>query len=216
MIKPKAKTTKAKAKPKTNKAKRPPLPEMDLRDELLDAAMALAARKGWDAVSSEALAKAMQIDREDVVALMPDKTDILRWLAAKVNAAMHAPGAPESESARDALFELIMRRFDALAPYKAGVQAVAEAARADLFLPIVLAGDFATALGDTLELASLPSTPLHRAGLGALWLLVGNVWLNDDSVDLAATMAALDRRLGQLEEAAEALQSFLPSRPAAA
>jgi hypothetical protein len=212
MTKAKAKTAPAKkttkAKTKTKPAPQQSQSSLDLRDELLFAAMDMAATEGWAAVSSESLARELDLTREDVIAVMPDKTDLLHWLGAKIDAAMHAGGAPEG-SARECLFELIMRRFDALAAYKEGVYAVAGYARMHPKLPLVLVGNFSRSLTDLLALAGLPHSPLHRAGLSVLMLAVFHVWLEDDTADLSPTMAALDRRLGQLEEAAEFLSPFL-------
>jgi AcrR family transcriptional regulator len=206
---PKSKAaSKAKTKPKAKAKPQAAAPEIDLRDELLTAAMDIAATEGWEAVSSERLADELGIAREDVLSVMPDKTDILRWLGANVDAAMHAAGAPEG-SAREQLFELFMRRFDALAPYKEGVYAVAQYAKTSAQLGIALAPNFARSMADVLALADLPRGPLHRIGLGVLALAVFNIWLEDDTIDLSPTMAALDRRLGQLEEAAEFLSPFL-------
>ena len=40
---------------------------------------------------------------------------------------------------------------------------------------------------------------VRTKGLAAIYLAVMPVWLNDDSEDMAATMATLDKRLGQAE-----------------
>lgn len=207
--KPKAKVApKSKTKPKAKAKPQAATPEIDLRDELLMAAMDIAAVDGWEAVSSERLADELGLDRADVLAVMPDKTDLLHWLGARVDAAMHAGGAPEG-SVHEMLFDLFMRRFDALAPYKEGVYAVAQYAKTNAQISMALAPNFARSMADVLALADLPRGPLHRVGLGVLALAVFKVWLDDDTVDLSPTMAALDRRLGQLEEAAEFLAPFL-------
>lgn len=206
MSKPKTKKTKAKAAPKTAKRN-----EAELKTKLVGIAMELAAQDGWAAVSSADVARRARVPREEVASLLPDKHDILRHLGTMIDEEMKKGGLPEG-STRDRLFEVTMRRFDALAPYRAGVKVIVGDCVTDPTLPLALLGSFSDAMTATLETADVPATPLRKLGFSAVALAVFKSWLEDDSADLSKTMAALDRRLGQLEEAAHALSPFLGYR----
>jgi len=51
---------------------------------------------------------------------------------------------------------------------------------------------------------------LRSKGLLAIWLATLKVWLEDDSPDLAPTMAALDRNLRRAESAVMGLDRLSP------
>lgn len=191
-------TAKAKAK-----RARPVEEPVELR--IVRAAMDIAAEKGWREVSSAEVAKRSGLPVDEVRALCPDRIDVLRLLNEEINIAMLEGGAVDG-SVRDNLFELMMRRFEALEPYRAGLLAVADAARREPSIPLRLAGDFHETLGHVLEEAGLKPTPLHSFGLGAVALATFKVWCEDETGDLSATMAALDKRLGQAEQLAEFCQ----------
>lgn len=196
-------------KKKTTKAKSTPKAKADpIEPRIVKAAMDIAAAKGWAEVSSVEVAKRAKVNLKEVRELCPDKTDLLHLLAEEINIAMLAGGKVDG-GVRDNLFELIMRRLEAALPYRAGIRAVAEAARQDPGIPLRLAGDFHDALGHVLDMAGVNPTPLHRLGLAAVALATINTFLEDDSDDLSATMAALDKRLGQLESVAGMVEPLL-------
>lgn len=172
------------------------------------AAMEIAAEKGWAEVSSAEVAKRAKLPVDDVRRLCPDKVDVLHLLAEEINIAMLEGGEVDG-SVRDNLFELVMRRLEAMQAYRAGILAVVEAARAEPRLIFQMAGTFAEALGHVLGMAGVEPSPLRRAGLAPVALAVFRVWCEDESADMAATMAELDRRLGQLERVAEAFAPLL-------
>ena len=66
-----------------------------------------------------------------------------------------------------------------------------------------------------LEIANIKTTGIVGAlrvkGLAAVWLATLRAWRHDESPDMAATMAALDRNLGHAERVARRL----PHRAAA-
>ena len=60
------------------------------------------------------------------------------------------------------------------------------------------------------------TTKLARRVRGAIYLLAFRVWLDDDTPDMARTLAELDRRLQQAETAARWLAGFARFCPRAA
>jgi AcrR family transcriptional regulator len=210
-------TSKKTAKPAPKKAKktaaksaRAAAPESrePLEQVIVKAAMDLAAERGWNDISVQDVAELAGLEVEQVQELCPDKLDLLRMLGEEINIAMLEGGQVDG-GLRDNLFELMMRRYEALLPYRAGIRAVVEASRRDPSLALRLAPDFHDALGHILDMAGSNPSMLNRLGLGVAVAAVFRVWLEDESEDLSATMAALDKRLGQLEQAAQILAPVL-------
>jgi hypothetical protein len=126
-----------------------------------------------------------------------------------------ADGAESEESARDRLFDVIMRRFDAMAPHRDGIAAVVRDVGRDPLAALCGAGQVLCSMALMLETAGISSTGLVGAvrtkGLAAIYLATLRVWLRDDVTDKAKTMAALDTSLRRAEQIANAM----PGRRAA-
>ena len=177
------------------------------------AAMSLAAVQGWRDTTMADIADAAGLDLAEMGALFPSKTAILSGLIRQTDTIVLAgsDGDIGSEPLRDRLFDVIMRRLDALAPYKEGLAAVArELPRDPAALACLAAGPGRRSLQWILEAARIQpwglAAPLQLKGLGLVYLSVFRVWLNDDGEDLAKTMAALDKALGRVENLMSALR----------
>ena len=112
-----------------------------------------------------------------------------------------APKRTEGQSTRDVLFDIIMTRFDVLAPYKKALQSIHASGAADLSL----AGPVLSSMGWMLEAAGIGTDgaggSLRITGLATVYASVFRTWLEDDDPGHARTMAALDRRLRRGESA---------------
>jgi hypothetical protein len=64
--------------------------------------------------------------------------------------------------------------------------------------------------------ASGPAGLLRVQGLGVVWLAAIRAWDKDETEDLSATMAALDRALDQADRAARMFRLAPPSTDASA
>src|SRR5260370_23997112 len=92
----------------------------------VDAALNRAARDGWQALSLADLATEAGISVLQLYGVFCSKTAILEAFHRRIDAAVIAgAGEAEGERPRDRLFDTLMRRFDALLPYKAAVRAIA-------------------------------------------------------------------------------------------
>jgi hypothetical protein len=93
----------------------------------------------------------------------------------------------------------MMRRFDALAPYKPAIRRMARSARCDPALAAILRRLALRAQKWNMAAAGVSHGGLNgRVALGGLALVYGETmrtWLGDDDPDLGATMATLDRAL---------------------
>ena len=181
-------------------------------ERIVDAALACAARGGWLRLSLSAVAAEAGLTLAQVHAVAPSKNAILRAFLRRADAGMlaAAPGPAGAGSRRDRLFAVMMARFDVLGADRAAVLAILRAACLDPGTACVLLAARRRTLVWMLEAAGISSAgPRGEArthGLGLIGATAVAVWARDNSPDLAATMAHLDRQLRR----AEALDSVLP------
>ena len=181
-----------------------------MTDEAIDqavisAAFSLAAASGWGAVSPAAAARAAGLKLEQARTRFPNAQAILLRFGQLADT--HAlTDALDSGPVRERLFDVVMRRFDALQQHRAGVLALLRSLPADPGTALVLAGATGNSMGWMLEAAGVPASgwrgALAAQGMVAVWLYTLRAWQADDSPDLSGTMAALDRALTRAERVA--------------
>ena len=182
------------------------LDQSTLEGKVVTAAMDLAASPGWGEVSLRDIAEAAGCSLADVMVVFETKQDVISGFKKQVDRAMLA-GAGDIEreqSARDALFEVIMSRFDLMAPYKAGLKSIVAEMRREPPVPgLGQLGETIRTPNRILQAAGIEhdgaALLLRQLGLAALYNQVFMIWLEDDDPGMARTMAALDRRLRQGE-----------------
>lgn len=190
------------------------------REDVLKAAMAELAEVGWRRLSLANVARRLGATVADVQAVLPTRWHLLRRLNAHLDRATFSVTSDElgAMSVRDRLFELVMRRLDATAPFKPGVRRLARDAARDPALVLLSGSALRRSAGLMLDVAESglgrSGTGLAAHALAALYLRVLNVWLDDESEDQARTLAELDRRLEQAEKAATLVQRWRPGRRA--
>jgi hypothetical protein len=182
--------------------------QQESRPDLLAAAFTQIAEAGWAGWSPKSLAAMAGYDVAEVYDVFPVPATLARRLGERLDRAMLAIPADELEglSHRERLFELFMRRFDAMAPFKPGLARLAREARGEPELLLTSFCNLDRMAGWLIELAELPyrglQARLARRALMLAYARLFSVWLVDDTPDLATTMAELDKRLDQLERAA--------------
>jgi len=172
----------------------------DVSERMLDAALALAAKQGWRDLSLAAIAGEAGANLAEAQAAFPSRSCLLAALLARTDREVLAAGlADEGDSVRDRLFDVLMRRFDALQPHKDGIAAILRDLPADPLGMLVAAPRLLNSMAWMLEAAGVRASGpfgLARAkGLAIVYLATLRVWLRDDTEDMAPTMAALDRAL---------------------
>ena len=190
----------------------------DIPDHVIDTAMKLAAEGRWRDLSLAEIAEAAKLPIAKVYPVFPSRQAILDAFVRRIDAAVLAESDVDDleGSARDRLFDVLMRRFDALDPYKDAVATVAFDQARDPLAALASACQLRRSLALMLEAAGLASDGARGAvrvkGLGLIYLAALRVWLRDESEDKARTMAALDKQLRR----AEALVVRLSGRPRSA
>ncbi|MCW2247210.1 AcrR family transcriptional regulator [Azospirillum fermentarium] len=176
---------------------------------LATAAMDLAAARGWRRVSLSAVAERAGVPLGTLYRHARSRSDLLAAVARLADAAVlaDAGGGPADESPRDRLFDVMMRRFDALQPFRPGLAAVMRDLPWEPLTALAFAPAFGRSMAWMLRAAGLDPDarggPLLVAGLGMVDARVMRVFAGDDTPDLSRTMAALDSELRRAESTLE-------------
>ena len=170
-------------------------------DRIIDAALALAAERGWRGFALADVAGAAGLPLGEVAERYPGKGAILAGLTRRADRAVLAGFSPEDrgEPARDRVLDALMRRFDALRPWRAGLRA----ARRDPAVALCAAPALLRSMAAMLEAAGIagdgPRGRARAAGLAVIYMSAFRVWLEDDSDDSGATTAHLARALARAD-----------------
>ena len=174
-------------------------------DRIIDATLARVASEGWRHLSLAAIADAAELPILRVYRTFGSKRAILRGLYRRVDAAALAepPPAEPAERPRDRLFDLLMRRFDTLRPYKPTLEVLRRELPGDPATVLCAGASLLRSMRWMLEATNISTGGLRGAVAvkltAAAYLSTMRVWQRDDSPDLARTMAALDARLHRIE-----------------
>ncbi|HLY47377.1 MAG TPA: TetR family transcriptional regulator [Stellaceae bacterium] len=175
------------------------------RDRLVDAALRLIAQEGWQRLSMAAIAAEAGLPILQLYRQLPAKPAILCAFARRMDELVLAPPleAEAGERPREIVFDLLMRRFDALQPYRAALEVLGRELPSDPAAALAAAAALLRSIAWTLEAAGISTQGI--AGIVATKLTAGvyamtlRGWLRDETPDLGPTMAALDRRLRGIE-----------------
>ena len=174
-------------------------------DRIIDALLARIPIEGWRGLSLASIAAASGLPILRVYRNFHCKQAILRAFFRRIDEAVLAepPAAEEGERARDRLFDLIMRRFDALRPYKPALDVLRRELPADPVSMLVATGALLRSVRWMHEAADITTGGIRGTIAvkltSAAYLATMSVWQRDDSTDLGPTMAALDARLRRVE-----------------
>jgi AcrR family transcriptional regulator len=174
-------------------------------DRLINAALHLIADQGWRHLSMAAIASEAGLPILTLYHTFPSKPAILCAFSRRIDeTVLVAPLDVEpDERPRDRVFDLLMRRFDALRPHRDALGVLRRELPGDPVAALALGATLLRSMAWMLEAAGIATGGLR--GAVAVKLTAGayaatlRVWLRDDTPDLAPTMAALDRRLRGIE-----------------
>lgn len=176
------------------------------REACLRSFLALLAEKPFRAISLTDVADHCGVPLAQMRASFATTDDLLAAFFRATDRQVLAEGGPDSddlagEGPRERLFEVLMRRLDALEPHQEAVRGLIRSARRDPALALLLlrlseASQRWMLAAAGIDCAGL-SGSVRAKGLALLFARVLDVWLKDDDPGLARTMAALDRELEQ-------------------
>ncbi|HEY1505333.1 MAG TPA: TetR/AcrR family transcriptional regulator [Stellaceae bacterium] len=188
--------------------KRSKQPPGSPQERLIAAALGLASEKGWRRLGMAEIADAAGLSLAETYAVARSKRGILAALRRQIDEAMLAGGVVNGDSPRDRLFDVLMRRLEAMRPYRAGLRVILRDSVGSPALLAMLPG-LLRSMGWTLTAAGLPASGyrgrLARRFVGAIYVSVLPAFFRDESRDLGTTMSALDKRLRQVETIFSAL-----------
>lgn len=175
-----------------------------VRRDLARAALSLAAGSPWREVTLARLAHAAARPISDLYgASLGEAVDCVEEAFDRA-IAESAEALDPSQSVRDRLFELIMRRFEAMEPHRAAVLAMEQGLDRDPVLMAAAHQRNVRCARWVLALAGLEADGMtgqaRSQGLGVIIGQARTAWRGDDAGDFAKTMASLDKNLRRAEE----------------
>ena len=174
------------------------------RDKAVDALMALLAEHSFTEIGLAEVAGRAGIKLSQLRAEFGSTLAILAAHIKDIDRIVLAGDADMAEeSPRDRLFDVLMRRLDALAPYKHATRSLLRSARRNAGLAFALNALARRSQRWMLEAAGIgahgPKGALRAQGAALMFARVLAIWVNDDEEGLDRTMAALDRGLASAE-----------------
>ena len=181
------------------------------RDKLINAALALAAERPWVEIGMGHVAREAGVSLADARAEFRSLDGIVLAFFDRIDTEMLkdvGPPVPD-ESVRDRVFDITMRRFDALAPHKESVRRLAGALA---FEPGLAMASFLRLIQSQIWILDAAGGRTHGVegllkakGMATLYARTFRVWLDEDDPGMPRTMATLDRGLRRGERWARRL-----------
>jgi len=169
-------------------------------DNIVGAALQLAAERPWREVTLGQIASTAGMSLAQLSRHASSKIDIIRAFMRATDQRLLDSLAtePAEGGGHDRLFDIMLRRFELLAPHKKALASIvgADAGPSEWLQLLATTID---SQGWALAAAGLEAPGLrgdvHKLGLARIHARTLRVWLEDDDPGLARTMAALDRAL---------------------
>ena len=171
------------------------------RDPVIEAFMALLAGKHFEDIGFAEIAARAGVSLADLRGQYASKLDMLAAHMREIDRAVLAGIDPDmsEEPPRERLFDVLMRRLDALAPYKEAVRSLRRSVMCNPGLAFAVNGLAVRSMQWMLTAADISASGLkgmvRAQGLALLFASVLGEWIRDDDPGQARTLAALDRAL---------------------
>jgi len=184
----------------------------DAKTKIVDAMMKLAAERRFEDIAIREIATEAGVSLADFRDAFPSKGATLAGFSRRIDrAVLTTPlGELANSSARDRLFDVLMRRLDAMAPYRAALRGISAWIRRDPTALLAMNQLTVNSMRFMLEAAEIesdgPAGTVKVQGLAFAWARVFAIWLEDTPPDFAKTMAALDRELTRGDRLVAGLQ----------
>ncbi len=184
---------------------------------LIRAAMARAEAVGWRRVTIVEAARQAGLPLDEARARFPTRANVLLRLGLLADrAALVDEG--NTGTVREQLFDMLMRRIDVVQQYRGGMQSVLRALPFDPALALLISAATLDSMRWIGAAAGVDTAgvmgALRAQGLVGVWLHTVRAWDKDESEDLSATMAALDKALDRADQLARLSEKPLFERAA--
>ncbi len=173
------------------------------RDPVVDAFLSLLAERPFEEIGFGDIAGRAGISLADLRVRFGSTLAILaahlKEIDREVLSGIDADMA--EEPARERLFDVLMRRLEALTPYKAAARSLTRSFPTNPGLALAFNAMAVRSQQWMLTAADIPASgprgSVRAQGLAMLFSSVVRTWLHDDDPGLARTMSALDRALAR-------------------
>lgn len=189
---------------RTQSSSAPPRGTSD-RDKAVDAFMALLAERAFEDIGLAEVAGRAGLKLSQLRAEFGSTLAILAAHIKDIDRQVLAGDTSDmaEEPARERLFDVLMRRLEALAPYRDAVRSLMRSARRNPGLALAINTMGVRSHKWMLEAANInasgPRGALRAQGSALMFARVLAVWIDDDEPGLDRTMAVLDRGLASAE-----------------
>jgi AcrR family transcriptional regulator len=178
-------------------------PPLSDRDKIIEAFFALLAEQSFEDIGYAELAARAGVPLATLRGEFGSKLPIVAAHIKAIDRKVLAGGDADiaEEPPRERLFDVLMRRLEALAPHKAAIRSLMRSARRHPSLALAFNGLAVRSQQWMLTAANIdaagPRGIVRAQGLALLFAGVLRTFVHDDDEGLARTMAALDRALAR-------------------
>ena len=178
-------------------------PPLSDREKIIEAFFALLAERSFEDIGYADLAARASVPLATLRGEFGSKLPIVAAYVKTIDRKVLAGGDADiaEEPPRERLFDVLMRRLEALAPHKAAIRSLMRSARRRPSLALAFNGLAVRSQQWMLTAANIdaagPRGIVRAQGLALLFAGVLRTFVNDDDEGLARTMAALDRALAR-------------------
>lgn len=182
------------------------------RQSVISAFLGLLSEKSFAEIGLDEIAERSSMSLADLRGAFDGKLAIYEAFVRDIDEAVLAADVSDmsDEPPRERLFDVLMRRLDALAPHRAALRGIARSARQDPLLAASLNRIALTSQRWMLTAAGIRFEGLLGAavtqGLVVSFARVLRVFLAEEDPGMPRTMAALDRELRRAQSSFERLE----------
>lgn len=184
------------------------------QDKVIAGLMELLAERGWGHISLADVAVRADMPLGDLRAAFPSIGAILGAYIKRIDLEVLKDDSSDlaDQPVRERLFDLLMRRLDAMSAQRDAMRRLRSGLRGDPLSAKEWNKLSVTSHQWTLAAAGVTETGFSGAAkaqvLACAFSAVLDVWVDDDEPDQARTMRELDEQLNRLERLADAARGF--------
>ena len=178
-----------------------------LKNKVIQSALALAEMHNWADVTFHQIVRHCDCNEADIRAIFDDNDAIISAYGREVDLRVEEAFANLSqsgESEKDRLFDVLMERFDILNENREAVISIVNAVTLDPRQSILSPPSVFKSMTRMVGIANIKSEGVRETlkitALTALYIKILRDWVNDDSTDMAPTMASLDKALSYFDK----------------